>query len=156
MHWTSIVWTSWGTIVVAALPQIFAALHPERIRSLTLTDCDTHDNWPPEAFKPFLAMAAGDGLRGTLDAILEDKSIYRSPGALRPAYEQPEKVSDDTLETYLRPFVVTEQRTRDLQRFLAMAIHRKQSVKPSPWLSMPVPWAAIWRIVFRRMGNSAR
>ncbi len=37
---------------------IFAARHPERVRTLTLTDCDAHDNWPPEAFKPFLAMAA--------------------------------------------------------------------------------------------------
>ena len=44
------------------IAQIFAALYPERVRSLTLTDCDTHDNWPPEAFKPFLAMAAGGGL----------------------------------------------------------------------------------------------
>ena len=35
------------------IAQIFAALYPERVRSLTLTDCDTHDNWPPEAFKPF-------------------------------------------------------------------------------------------------------
>jgi pimeloyl-ACP methyl ester carboxylesterase len=34
------------------IAQIFAALHPERVRSLTLTDCDTHDNWPPEAWKP--------------------------------------------------------------------------------------------------------
>src|SRR5579863_5905928 len=59
------------------IAQIFAALYPERVRSLTLTDCDTHNNWPPEAFKPFLAMAAGGGLRGTLDAMLEDKSVYR-------------------------------------------------------------------------------
>src|SRR5215471_20417078 len=40
------------------IAQIFAALYAERVRTLTLTDCDTHDNWPPEAFKPFLAMAA--------------------------------------------------------------------------------------------------
>ena len=26
------------------IAQIFAALYPERVRSLTLTDCDTHDN----------------------------------------------------------------------------------------------------------------
>src|SRR6202453_1269 len=58
------------------ISQIFAALYPERVRSLTLTDCDTHNNWPPEAFKPFLAMAAGGGLRGTLDAMLADKSVY--------------------------------------------------------------------------------
>src|SRR5579862_1704939 len=83
------------------IAQIFAAGHPERIRSLTLTDCDVHDNWPPEAFKPFLAMAAAGGLRGTLDAMLSDKTIYRSPQALGPAYEHPEAVTDATIERYL-------------------------------------------------------
>jgi pimeloyl-ACP methyl ester carboxylesterase len=101
------------------IAQIFAACYPGRVRSLTLTDCDAHDNWPPEAFKPFLAMAASGGLSGTLNAILADKSIYRSPQALGPAYEHPGRVSDETIEKYLRPFVGSEQRTRDLQRFLA-------------------------------------
>jgi pimeloyl-ACP methyl ester carboxylesterase len=101
------------------IAQIFAALNPERVRSLTLTDCDTHDNWPPEAFKPFLAMAAAGGLSGTLNAMLSDKQVYRSAEALGPAYEHPEQVSDDTIEKYLCPLVRSEQRTRDLQRFLA-------------------------------------
>src|SRR6202049_1748628 len=35
------------------IAQIFAALNPESARTLTLTNCDTHENWPPEAFKPF-------------------------------------------------------------------------------------------------------
>src|SRR6185436_11018589 len=52
------------------IAQIFAATYPERVRSLTLTNCDAHDNWPPEAFKPFLDMAAKGGLRGTLEALL--------------------------------------------------------------------------------------
>src|SRR6195256_2894989 len=43
------------------ISQIFAALYPERVRTLTLTDCDTHDNWPPEAFKPFVAMVGAGG-----------------------------------------------------------------------------------------------
>ncbi|HVY82704.1 MAG TPA: alpha/beta hydrolase [Steroidobacteraceae bacterium] len=101
------------------IAQIFAALNPQRVRSLTLTDCDTHDNWPPEPFKPFLAMAAAGGLRDTLEAMLADKSVYRSPQALGPAYEHPDRVSDESIERYLRPFVRTEQRTRDFQRFLA-------------------------------------
>src|SRR5215469_17146421 len=92
--------------------QIFAALYQERLRSLTLTDCDTHDNWPPEAFKPFLAMAANGELRRTLEAMLSDKSIYRSPGALGPAYEQPERLRDEDIEVYLRPLVKSEQRIR--------------------------------------------
>jgi len=101
------------------IAQIFAATYPERVRTLTLTDCDAHDNWPPEAFKPFLQMAASGGLRGTLQAMLADKSVYRSPQALGACYEHPEKVADETIDNYLRPLLQTEQRTRDFQRFLA-------------------------------------
>ena len=89
------------------IAQIFAALYPHRVRSLTLTNCDTHDNWPPEPFKPFLAMAAAGGLRDTLQAMLSNKDVYRSPAALGPAYEHPERVSDETIDIYLQPLVRT-------------------------------------------------
>jgi len=101
------------------IAQIFAARHPHRVRSLTLTDCDTHDNWPPDAFKPFLAMVAGGGLRDALTAMVGDKSVYRSSGALGPAYERPDQVTDETIDTYLSPHLRTPERTRDLERFLA-------------------------------------
>src|ERR1700724_4023613 len=115
------------------IAQIFAALNPERVRSLTLTDCDTHDNWPPEAFKPFVDMVKAGGLRDMLDAMLADKTIFRSPGALGPAYEQPETVTDEDIETYLRPLVRSEQRTRDLQRFV-VAFENKQTRAIEPQL----------------------
>jgi len=98
--------------------QIFAALYPKRIRSLVLTNCDAHDNWPPEAFKGFVDMVAGGKLAGTLTAMLADKSVYRSPQALALAYEHPEAVSDDTIEIYLRPHLRSPQRTHDLERFV--------------------------------------
>src|SRR3984957_6817581 len=69
------------------IAQIFAALNPDRVRTLTLTNCDTHDNWPPKAFMPFVDMVKAGGLRDTLSAMLSDKAIFRSPGALGPAYE---------------------------------------------------------------------
>jgi pimeloyl-ACP methyl ester carboxylesterase len=96
--------------------QIFAALYPKRIRSLVLTNGDVHDNWPPEAFKPFVGMVASGGLPQTLSAMLGDKSVYRS--ALGPAYERREDVSDDTIETYLKPHLLSPQRTYDLERFV--------------------------------------
>lgn len=101
------------------IAQIFAANHPERVRSLALTDCDAHDNWPPEAFKPFLALAAAGGLRGVLDAMLADKDVYRSAQALGPAYEHPGRVTDEDIEAYLRPLVRSDARTDDVRRFLA-------------------------------------
>jgi pimeloyl-ACP methyl ester carboxylesterase len=126
------------------IAQIFAALHPDRLRSLTLTDCDTHDNWPPEAFKPFLAMAAAGGLRGVLEGMLADKSLYRSPQALGPAYEHSERVVDEIIETYLRPLVRTEQRTRDFQRFLA-AFDNVHTVRVESRLrTLQVPTLIVW------------
>jgi pimeloyl-ACP methyl ester carboxylesterase len=126
------------------ISQIFAALYPERVRSLTLTDCDTHDNWPPEAFKPFVDMVAAGGLRGTLDAMLSDKAAYRSPGALGLAYEHPEKVTDEEIDLYLRPFVQSEQRTSDLARFV-MAFDNKHTVRVEPKLkTLKTPTLIVW------------
>ena len=126
------------------IAQIFAALNPERVRSLTLTDCDAHDNWPPEAFKPFLAMAAAGGLGGTLDALLSDKNVYRSAQALGPAYEHPERLSDDSIETYLRPLVRTEQRTIDLRRFLAAFDNRHTLAIEAELKTLQAPTLIVW------------
>src|SRR5438309_1406954 len=73
--------------------QIFVALYPARVRTLTLTNCDCHDNWPPAAFKGFVAMVGAGGWPDTLKAMLADKSVYRT--ALAPAYEHPQAISDD-------------------------------------------------------------
>jgi pimeloyl-ACP methyl ester carboxylesterase len=126
------------------IAQIFTALYPQRVRSLTLTDCDVHDNWPPEAFKPFLAMAAGGGLRGTLEAMLSNKDIYRSPQALGPAYEHPEHVTDESIEIYLRPLVRTEQRTRDFQRFLAAFDNAHTRAVEARLKTLTVPTLIVW------------
>jgi pimeloyl-ACP methyl ester carboxylesterase len=123
------------------IAQIFAALNPGRVRSLTLTDCDAQDNWPPDAFKPFLEMVAAGGLRASLEAMLADKNVYRSAGALGPAYERPDRVSDETIEIYLRPFLRSEDRLRALERFLlafdcrhTLAIERSLRTLKAPTL----------------------
>jgi len=126
------------------IAQIFAANYPESVRSLTLTDCDTHDNWPPEAFKPFLAMAAAGGLRDALGAMLADKNVYRSPGALGPAYEDAGKVSDADIETYLRPLVKTEQRLSDFQRFLAAFDNKHTLAIEGGLKALKAPTQIIW------------
>ena len=126
------------------IAQIFAARNPDRVRSLTLTDCDAHDNWPPEAFKPFLVNAAAGGLRGALDAMLADKDFYRSSQALGPAYEHPERVEDTTIEAYLRPLVRTEQRTRDLQRFLGAFDSAQTIAIESQLRSLNAPTLILW------------
>jgi pimeloyl-ACP methyl ester carboxylesterase len=126
------------------IAQIFAALNPERVRSLTLTNCDTHDNWPPEAFKPFVELVAAGGLSKTLNAMLSDKSIYRSPGGLGPAYEHPETATDEDIEIYLRPHLRSGQRTRDLERFV-VAFDHKHTLAIEPQLrKLEAPTLIVW------------
>jgi pimeloyl-ACP methyl ester carboxylesterase len=126
------------------ISQIFAALHPERVRTLTLTNCDAHDNWPPPVFKPFLDMAAAGGLRGTLDAMLADKNIFRSREALGMCYEHPERVVDETIDTYLGPFLRSEQRTRDLQRFCAAFDCRHTMAVEGQLRALQAPTLVAW------------
>ena len=40
-----------------AVTQVFAATHPERLHTLTLTNCEAHDNVPPKALLPAVWLA---------------------------------------------------------------------------------------------------
>ena len=125
------------------IAQIFAAHNPGRVRSLTLTNCDAHDNWPPTAFGPFVEVVKAGGLRDTLNAMLADKAIFRSPGALGSAYERPETVTDEDIETYLRPLVGTDQRTRDLQRFVVAFDKHTRQIE-SQLRALRAPTLIVW------------
>ena len=126
------------------IAQIFAALNPQRVRSLALTDCDAHDNWPPDAFKPFLEMVAAGGLHRTFEAMLADKSVYRSAAALGPAYERADQVTDATIETYLRPFLRTDGRLRDFERFLMAFDCRHTLAVESSLRKLQAPTLIVW------------
>jgi pimeloyl-ACP methyl ester carboxylesterase len=128
----------------SGIAQIFAANNPERVRTLTLTNGDAHDNWPPEAFKGFLAMAARGGLRGALEKMLSQKDFFRSDEGLGLAYERAEEVADETIEVYLRPFLSSPQRIHDLERFLA-AFNCEQTVRVESRLrALKAPTLIVW------------
>lgn len=124
--------------------QIFAALYPQRVRTLTLTNCDAHDNWPPEAFVPFVDMVKAGGLGSTLEAMLGDKSIFRSPQALGPAYQWPDGVTDETIECYLRPHVASKQRTVDLARFVSAFDNRHTVSIEAKLKAVKAPALIVW------------
>jgi pimeloyl-ACP methyl ester carboxylesterase len=76
--------------------------------------------------------------------MLSNKAVYRSPDDLGPAYEHPENVADETIETFLRPFVATDQRTRDLERFVN-AFDNKYTVAVESKLKMlNAPTLIVW------------
>ena len=133
-----------GTDSGGGVAQIFAAKNPARIRSLVLTNCGTHTNWPPEAFLPVVELGKTGQMGSALRAMVADKSVWRSPAALGPAYNDPNCATDADIDTYLRPFLRSEQRTRDLERFLA-AFDNKHSLQVEPELrQLKAPALIVW------------
>jgi pimeloyl-ACP methyl ester carboxylesterase len=99
-----------------ALAQVFAARYPQRIRTLTLTNCDVHDNFPPELFKPFVALAESGEFGPMVAAMAADLTVARSEVGFAMGYAEPQELSDELLTSYLAPFVGDQG--KGLERFL--------------------------------------
>ncbi len=99
-----------------AVAQVFAARFPHRVRTLTLTNCDVHDNFPPEAFAPFIALAESGDLGPMVAAMAGDLSVARSEVGFAQGYAHPERLPDELLASYLAPFAADQG--RGLERFL--------------------------------------
>ena len=74
--------------------QIVAARHPELLRSLVLTNCDTEGNFPPQAFMPVIEAA----VRGEIAPLLTVAAANPAAARMSPlatGYEHPDKVPDE-------------------------------------------------------------
>ncbi|MEV4147000.1 alpha/beta hydrolase [Amycolatopsis sp. NPDC049691] len=85
-----------------AVAQVFAAHHADRLRTLTLTNCDTQGNLPPEAFRPVVELAGRGKLAPLLVQLAADPERARA-GALGGGYEHPGQLPDDVLAAFVRP-----------------------------------------------------
>jgi haloalkane dehalogenase len=95
-----------------AVAQLLVTRHPERVRSLLLTNCDTEPDSPPPAVLPVIDLArAGKFADEWLVPWLADKALARSEKGLGgQCYADPAHPTDDALETYLRPLVKSPER----------------------------------------------
>jgi pimeloyl-ACP methyl ester carboxylesterase len=101
-----------------AVAQVFAGRHPELLASLTLTNCDTHDNVPPEAFAPTVELARAGQIVPAAPALLADLAAARST-LFAPGYEDPEFLTLDMMEAFLQPILGTPAAAEKLQELIA-------------------------------------
>jgi len=126
-----------------AIAQIFAVRHPERLRTLTLTNGDTHDNYPPADFAPTLAMAAAGVFSAQREAFLADPELLR--GGFGSGYEAIDKVEPETLATYVRTLFATPEATRNLERWLISIGDNRQTTEIAPQLrQLATPTLIVW------------
>lgn len=125
-----------------AIAQIFAVRHPDRLRTLTLTNCDVHHNLPPAALRPTVALAAAGQLAPLLAAALDDPELAVR-GALNAGYQCIHSPTE-LVEAFLRPLFGTPQAGRAFERML-VGLAAAPLIAIQPKLSvLAVPTLIVW------------
>jgi pimeloyl-ACP methyl ester carboxylesterase len=135
-----------------AIAQVFAAGNPERLHTLTLTNCEVHDNLPPKALLPAVLLARiglfarlGRGL--ARDIPRARKRVYGS------GYEDVANLPEDVVRAWVEPLFATAEAARQYQR-LFTSLRARDLLAIEPALArLQVPTLIVWGTgdnVFRR------
>ena len=126
-----------------AIAQVFAARHPHRLTTLTLTNCDVSDNLPPEAFKAVVELAAARELAPLAVAMVDDIEAAARM-SFGNAYEDMERTDSGVYRAYIEPCVGTIERAREFERLL-VSLDSIDLRAVEPQLRMlTVPTLVVW------------
>lgn len=102
-----------------AVAQVFAAARPERLRTLTLSNCETHDNLPNQAFRGTVDLARRGQLAPAAVEMVKDIAVTRASGrSVTLNYERPEEITDETIRVYLEPIGRSLETARQFERMI--------------------------------------
>lgn len=82
-----------------AMSQVLATRHPERIGRLVLTNCDTHENFPPGVFKALPPLTRLPGANSVIAAPFRIGAVARA--AVKPFARTP--IPDDLVASWMAP-----------------------------------------------------
>ena len=126
-----------------AIAQIFAARHPQRLATLTLTNCDTVGNLPPEVFKPTIELAAAGDLAPSAVAMFANLEAAAQI-SFASGYEHLDRIDRDVIRSYLEPCFGTIERARQFERLLvSLDVGDLQAVMPQLG-ELTVPTLVVW------------
>jgi pimeloyl-ACP methyl ester carboxylesterase len=127
-----------------AIAQIFTAHNPERVRTLTLTNCDVHDNWPPHAIAPQIEAAREGVLVDAYAKYLDDPEARGTRFAR--AYADPGVLTDEVYRVYIDPLRASEQSRDNFHRYW-LAFDNRQTVAIEPLLrKLRMPTLIVWAL----------
>ena len=129
-----------------AVAQLLVAHHPERVRSLLLTNCDTEKDCPPPAMLPVIALAKqGRFVDDWLGRWYRDHALARSAAGIGGmCYADPAHPTDEAIATYFGPLLAS-QRSRDLTHAYAIALEHNALAGIGPMLARSrMPVRIVW------------
>ena len=127
-----------------AVAQVFAASHPGRLHTITLTNCEAHDNVPPPPLRPVVLLARS-GLplwriagRLTRDIARGRQRFYGT------GYEDVAHLPEDVARAMLEPLVGTPERARQFQRLMTELRARDLLAAEPALRRLQVPTLIVW------------
>ena len=126
--------------------QILVARHPDRVRSLLLTNCDTEIDSPPDALLPVIELAKrGKFVDEMLRPQRDDPTFARSPEGIGGlCYADPKHPTNDAVEYYFGPLVDSAARRRQAHAYV-VELERNPLVGIGPALKrFEAPVRTVW------------
>ena len=108
-----------------AVAQLLMVRHPDRVRSLLLTNCDTEPDCPPPALKPVIDLSRTGRFvdEWLLPSVLDHRLARTKTGLGGQCYAHPGSPTDDAIDAYLAPLTASPAR-KALVHAYALALER--------------------------------
>jgi pimeloyl-ACP methyl ester carboxylesterase len=107
-----------------AMSQVLATRHPERIGRLVLTNCDTHENFPPSLFKAMPPLAKLPGGMAALALPFRIGALRRA--AFAPFAKHP--IPPELIDSWMEPSAADSAIRRDTAKFTA-GMHKRYTLE---------------------------
>ena len=123
-----------------AMSQVLATRHPQRIGRLVLTNCDTHENFPPGIFKTMPPVAKLPGGMALIAA------PFRIPALARAAFKPfaRTKIPDDLVASWMDPGLHDPDVKRDAKK-VTIGMNKRYTLEAAEKLSTSqLPMLLTW------------
>jgi pimeloyl-ACP methyl ester carboxylesterase len=123
-----------------AMSQVLVTRHPERIGRLVLTNCDTHDNFPPGIFKAMPPLAKLPGGMSVLSAPFRIGALARA--AFKPFSKNP--IPADLIASWMEPALHDAGVKRDAKK-VTVGMNKRYTLEAAQKLrSSELPLLLTW------------
>lgn len=123
-----------------AMSQVLVTRHPERIGRLVLTNCDTHENFPPGVFRYVLPLAKLPGAVAAMAAPLRIGAFARN--AYKPFVRT--EIPPSLIDSWIEPLLSDRAVRRDVKK-VSLGMHRRYTLEAAEKLrSSDLPLLFTW------------
>lgn len=134
-----------GNDTGAGVSQIFAATHPARVRTLTLTNCEVHDLWPNALLAGFYQSVEAGVVPQAMKKMLGDVALAREQLGVLVYEDAEDAFTPEVVQLYLAPIVASDERIEQFQRLGDWKRNRAQIMEIAPKLgTSKIPAQVIW------------